>query len=299
MLVSIVIVTTGRRSKFLRRILDFIHGHNFSFNLEVVIISCGERFVYSDKELRYPTMIVYVPYDKGLGWARNIGVKLSKGDYVLFLDDDIIIPNKSSIEKLVEYAKKYPIVGGNLKPLYETNSPVWFSELSMGHLIGVGNIYHEAVYGASMLIRRELFQTLGLFRPELGRMRDSLVGCEDYEFVTRAKLAGYKFKTVKEAVFLHYVPQRRLLPSYIIKRALADGVNWALLDLVLRYRHERFKILFRVLRFTMSLPTDVMKFFLSKNKIYQLLPVLYKLGYILAILVNEYAKREYRLRYPA
>lgn len=64
--------------------------------------------------------------------------------------------------------------------------------------------------------REKLFNKIGYFRPELGRMKGSLVGIEDYEFVIRARRYGFKSKIVQNAVFLHFVPRQRLELKYFI-----------------------------------------------------------------------------------
>jgi glycosyltransferase involved in cell wall biosynthesis len=286
MLLSIVIVTTGRREILLKRLLDVICTNDFSFHVEVLIISIGKRFIYNGF-CKHDLKVLIVPYDKGLGWARNLGIKLSHGNYILFLDDDIILPSTKSLEILMKNVEENVIVGGNLKPLYEAKPPTWFNEKVLGNLVGIGNIHHGTAYGASMLVGREIFNKIGYFKPELGRMKGSLVGCEDYEFIIRARRYGFKCKVVKEAIFFHFVPYERLKFRYLIRRTIADGINELLIDMI----HNRKKIIFKTVRLFFSLFLSIVKFYFLKNKTIHLLNTMNKIGYLYAILINAYKRR--------
>lgn len=60
----------------------------------------------------------------GSGKTRNIGIKNSKGKYLLFIDADDFIVDKSSFKQLIENAEKYDVsmVSSNLDYLTEENS---------------------------------------------------------------------------------------------------------------------------------------------------------------------------------
>lgn len=196
------------------------------------------------------------------------------------------MPHTKSLEILCKNAEENIIVGGNLKPLYEVKPPKWFDE-KIGYLVGIGNIYYGIPYGACMLIGKKLFNQIGYFRPELGRMKGSLVGIEDYEFVIRAKRYGFKSKIVQNAVFLHFVPRYRLELKYFIKRALADGASHLLIDMI----YAKEKIIFKTLRYIFTLPSLLLKFYFLKTEISVFIEIMRRIGYLYAILTNIYRRR--------
>jgi glycosyltransferase involved in cell wall biosynthesis len=138
------------RETLIQKLLNMICASDLDCDLEILIISVGKKFIYSSS-CKHKIKTLFLPYDKGLGWARNLGAKLSESKYILFLDDDIILPHTKSLKILCKNAEENVIVGGNLKPLYEIKPPKWFDG-KKSYLVGIGNIYYGIPYGACMLI---------------------------------------------------------------------------------------------------------------------------------------------------
>ena len=66
--------------------------------------------------------------NNGPGPARNLGIKKSKANWLLFLDSDTI-PSKNIIQKHFEAQKKYkkiPIIGGSVTPSFQSKcKSIW------------------------------------------------------------------------------------------------------------------------------------------------------------------------------
>jgi glycosyltransferase involved in cell wall biosynthesis len=67
--------------------------------------------------------IIYMRSKVGLSVSRNLGLKKTKGNYILFLDDDISVPKSFffKLDKIIKYQKKndiicYKILNSNKKP---------------------------------------------------------------------------------------------------------------------------------------------------------------------------------------
>ncbi|MCA9419070.1 MAG: glycosyltransferase family 2 protein, partial [Candidatus Omnitrophica bacterium] len=70
---------------------------------------CVERVIRDHAE--DGNKIVYVPTDQtGLSNARNLGVSKSKGEWIAFVDDDVLVTHEWA-ERLVEEYKKDPKLG--------------------------------------------------------------------------------------------------------------------------------------------------------------------------------------------
>ncbi|GAB2762627.1 glycosyltransferase family 2 protein [Salinimicrobium soli] len=100
-----------------------------------------------------------LPNNQGAGFARNIGIKASKGDYISFLDaDDLWMPKKLSVQ--LEFMKKndaevcyssYELVdeeGQRLHKKVEALEKLRFKKLLRANYVGnLTGIYHSGSLG--------------------------------------------------------------------------------------------------------------------------------------------------------
>lgn len=122
--------------------------------------------------------------NKGLGGARNTGIKNSKGQYIIFLDaDDWLLPN--SLNKLIEISDKHELdileFGADL--VAENGETINTLSRSSGSKIYHGIEYYNTIkYAGSAcnkLYSRTFLETNKLF------FLEKIYG-EDFEFNTRA-----------------------------------------------------------------------------------------------------------------
>jgi len=140
-----------------------------------------------------------------LGAARNAAVRLARGEYVLFMDDD----NIAKREELAVFARaaqrseadilttvsdvfRDSDAGGQPPP---SSRELW---IPLGNAVGLG-VFRNVFGDANALIRRSLFEQLGGFTEDYG------VGHEDWEFFARATLAGADLQLIPEPLFWYRV----------------------------------------------------------------------------------------------
>jgi glucosyl-dolichyl phosphate glucuronosyltransferase len=161
---------------------------------------------------------------RGLGGARNSGIRAASGAVVAFLDDDAI----ASPDWLTALAEQYADpavagVGGSIDPVWEGGRPRWFP--SEFHWV-VGCSYRgmpEAtqevrnLFGCNMSFRREVLNALGRFR--LG------YGCDETELCIRVRQRwpSKKLVYVPEGRVLHHVPVDRARVQYFLARCYFEG----------------------------------------------------------------------------
>jgi glycosyltransferase involved in cell wall biosynthesis len=170
----------------------------------------------------------------GLSVARNTAATVSTGEWLLYLDDDVLVePNfldqyLAAIDSLPDAS----FLGGPIRPEFdEPISPAvahissayeWcFSALDLGP---PQRVLDQDVhpYGANMAVRRELVQRHP-FRTDLGFKHGSLVPGEETAFfhtLTSAGLVGYWIPT---ASVRHRVPVTRTRLSYVFRRGIGQG----------------------------------------------------------------------------
>lgn len=116
-MLSIIIPTIGRHQSLLR-LLNSIAQQNFpQRQIEVLVVfnkNLPKNTLPSviDESLQVKTLI---SPQKGANHARNTGIRASKGDILLFIDDDCFLSNPNYLQKIWSYHEAYPdivAVGG-------------------------------------------------------------------------------------------------------------------------------------------------------------------------------------------
>ena len=126
--------------------------------------------------------------NKGLGAARNTGIKASDGIYICLLDaDDLWVPNKlTSVYEIIKN-KGYALISndeiilGNKYLFYLRNNP----PRSLSNLLISGNTLSPS----AITIKKEIFDKVGLFRED-----KQFLGVEDWDFWIRLIDSGEKIK---------------------------------------------------------------------------------------------------------
>jgi GT2 family glycosyltransferase len=183
--------------------------------------------------------------DQGLSGARNTGIATASHGLLAFIDDDAIAA-PDWLAQIVPHAAAPDVLGctGTIAPLWVGERPKWFPD---EFLWTVGCSYRgqpatlaqvRNVLGASMLIKRTMFERAGGFSSRLGRSGGTLVSCEETELCIRGSAAfpaGY-FLFVPASRILHRVPGDRLSWSYFRNRCFAEGRSKAFLARLVRQR---------------------------------------------------------------
>jgi glycosyltransferase involved in cell wall biosynthesis len=172
----------------------------------------------------------------GLALARNCGVHLAAGEWVVFLDDDVV-PFPDWLEKLLAAVACAPpskaVIGGGIHPRWpdgmsgERLSERWKMFLSLAESDKPGSVTDGyAVNGANYAIRRRVLLDIGGFSERFGRIGAASLISGDESQVTQSVLdvglhAGFDpaFKVY------HKISQERLKLSWILRRTFWEGVS--------------------------------------------------------------------------
>ena len=100
------VITTHNRLELLKRAIDSVLGQTYK-SLELIVVDDASTDGTKDYLESQPIRYIHIPKEesKGGNYARNLGVKAARGEYVAFLDDDDYwLPEK--IEKQVELIER-------------------------------------------------------------------------------------------------------------------------------------------------------------------------------------------------
>ena len=153
---------------------------------------------------------------RNLGFAggNNVGIRKARGDYIFLLNNDIEV-TKGWLTKLVDIGEKYPEVGIiGCKMLYPDGKLQHGGQVvNLLHISENITFYNkwrmkydpdkegerEAIVGAALLVRREVFRRIGLLDEKY-----SPIYREETDFCLRARKAGFKIYYTPESVIIHH-----------------------------------------------------------------------------------------------
>lgn len=200
---------------------------------ELVVVVDHNQALLQRALAEMPTVTVLENQEApGLSGARNTGVWAASGALIAFLDDDAVA--EPDWLQLLAQACENPDVlgcGGLVEPTWRAGQPTWFPEEF--HWV-VGCSYRglprtrsavRNLIGSSMCIRREVFESIGGFRSDVGRVGKHPVGCEETELCLRAlqRWPERMFLYEPAARIRHAVPDNRTHWSYFCSRCFFEG----------------------------------------------------------------------------
>ncbi len=176
---------------------------------------------------RLPMRVVREPAP-GLSNARNCALDASRGTYIVFTDDDVML-DAGWLRAFVETVRRWPdaaAFGGPIAPFFPASPDPdvlsAFPVLANG-FCGVDHRRDEGplpdallIFGANMAFRRDSVHGLR-FNKRLGRTPTSLGGGEEVDFVNQVRARGGEVIWCPEMRLRHYVDPARMTVPYLVK----------------------------------------------------------------------------------
>lgn len=175
---------------------------------------------------------------QGLSHARNRALAEFRGASLAFTDDDVrvdpawLTAHAAALERFGEAG----FFGGRIRPLWLTPRPRGFVDESLP-LIGGLLMWYDLgesarplaadellPYGANMMLRRSLVDSVGAFRTDLGPIGVVPGRGDDDEYLRRGIAAGARGVYVGGALCHHVVDPVRLTSGYLFRFGVQKGV---------------------------------------------------------------------------
>ncbi len=274
--VSIVIVTYNARTS-LGNILDkaILSALNQTYsNIEVIVVDNGsldETADYVGKMFGNKVKIVKLSKNYGYCLAVNLALRYidKSSKYVLFQNSDAILA-EDYVEKLLVVAEQDPRIaalqGLELNPGNKTHGKIggcldllgYFRELRIRReeetniYVARSCIEVPFIFGAAMLVRRDIFEIIG------GFPADFFMYYDEPDLAFRLRSLGYKLKSCINTYYLHYVGftvsrlhELSLVPLYFNRRNR--------LRIIIRYYYGKYLILALIHNFTVIIGSILTK----------------------------------------
>ena len=235
-----VIFCTYNREKYIYNAMKSIAEQDFSSqDYEIVLVNNNStdstESICNQFQKDYPHIVFryFLETNQGLSYARNRGVAESRGEILVFVDDDATAFDHylSSIDILFKEHPSVRACGGPIQPVYEVIKPKWLSHYTE-QLIG-GALYEgdkvkpfrNGRYpgGGNSAFRKEIFDIYGLFNVELGRKGTGLIGAEEKDLYDRLTRGKEQFFYLPQMGIYHYIPEKKLTEAHFRELTYSIG----------------------------------------------------------------------------
>ena len=203
--ISIIVITLGRRTLY--KLVKKLSKQKTHYDFEILLISSAELNI--DKLGNDKIRIVYSPLGRGYSFYRNLGVKNTKNQVLVFIDDDEEPFNSDWLTNLTD-----PILKGDVEVVtsgYDVSLGNGYLADSISHLGFPGggclgfktmwNVndqqYTNHLCTGNFAVSREVLEKIGLFNEDL------MYGYEDDALSRKLREQSIRIKYVEKATVSH------------------------------------------------------------------------------------------------
>lgn len=202
----------------------------------IIVIDHNPQLLVRTQEAIPWARVISNQGEPGTSPAKNTAIKLAQGTILAFMDEDAVAePNWLSSLSACYTETNILGVGGKIEPIWQIGQPKWFPTefnwvvgCSYQGLPTISQPVRNLI-GCNMSIRKDVFQRVGLFNSDIGRIGKIPLGCEETELCIRAtqQIPGGEFIYEPQAIVCHNVPATRVTWQYFLYRSYAEGLSKA------------------------------------------------------------------------
>ena len=225
-LVSVIIPNKDHREDLDKAMRSLLEKGTYK-NLEFIVVENNstdpETFAYYEAIRKELPQVKVVYYEGGFNFSKinNFGVRYAKGEYLLFMNNDVELINPDTVRELIGYGMRRDVGAVGCRLLYEDDTiqhagvVIGFGGIAGHTFIGlheVQNSYfhraltaqdYSAVTAACLLTKKELFLSVGGFTEELA------VAFNDIDYCLKVRAAGKLVVYNPYALLHHYESKSR------------------------------------------------------------------------------------------
>jgi glycosyltransferase involved in cell wall biosynthesis len=244
-----IVIPTFNRGYMLGDCLEAFFAADPARNLDWRITVVDNNSADNTKEVvqsfsaKYGEKVRYLFEQKpGRSTALNCGISASDRKLIGMIDDDEIVDRTwlTVIEDCFQ-DQTLDYIGGACLGLWRTERPPWLPPGYAGVLSADDperlpkqreSFANENLFlqGGNSVVKRALFERVGLYAGNLGRSATGLGSCEDHDMFDRFKTSGANGLYAPDLIIHHIVPPERVTRSYFRKWAWDRSLSLAQLD---------------------------------------------------------------------
>lgn len=200
-----IIIPCYNHGLYINEAISSIEAYPIQSKYEIIIVNDGSTDLNTLNKLRQLENLGYCVIhqrNKGLGAARNRGIDIAKGKYILPLDsDNKIYPNymEKSI-KVLEEDSKIGVVYGNAN-FFGNKKGIWKNIKFNFDLLFLSNYID-----ACAVFRKKIWEDIGGYDENM-----PVMGSEDWDFWMRTAMRGWEFHHIDEILFDYRVREDSML----------------------------------------------------------------------------------------
>ena len=251
---SICICTYNRADSLKKCIESVVKSSNESED-EILVIDnnstdCTKELVLNLAR-KFPQIRYQLETKVGLSIARNSGLSIANGKFIIYLDDDceVSLEWRNAFYHTTIQHPDFVGFGGPLEATFSTNKPRWAVGRSLqffGHWKkGDYDIEIDWVPGGNSAWKTFDLKSVGGFSANMGRCGNSVLkNSEESDAVNKLLKRGRKFFYSSNALAYHHVLPERNSISWMIRRFYGQGYTAGIL---FSANHDRKSIFIKLL----------------------------------------------------
>src|SRR5699024_7272606 len=182
---SIVIPLYNKKAHIKRAIKSILQQTYQKFEIIVIDDGSTDNSYEEIKEIKDSRLSIYREDNEGVSVARNFGVEKANNDYIAFLDADDVW-HSLFLESILNLIREYPDAGAyassynfrTLNNIKKANININFHKGQAGLVDYFKSTLNDPLISASsVVIRKDVFDTIGGFMPDLTRGEDLEMWC--------------------------------------------------------------------------------------------------------------------------
>jgi len=212
-----VIILTKNEEENIGKCLEYLYNQTYQ-DFEVIVVDANSTDRTVEIVKSYGAKVIKEKKKGGFGYARNLGIKHAKGDLIVFLDADVFLIDKKTLEKSYESLINYKVDGVWGRLIFsDTPLGMYLSRPYDVPLTITENWGHRPPRTTSyLMLKKEIFNNVGYFDETFN------IGCEDQEFFYRLYKHRKKLLYNPDIKVFHNIPKSIEIHK---KKAYRDGIG--------------------------------------------------------------------------
>jgi GT2 family glycosyltransferase len=234
-----IIIVNWNTKEFLRNCLNSIYENLPPFSLEIIVVDNASSDGSQDMVKKEFPEVILIENSLNLGYskANNIGFKLSKGRYILFLNSDTIV-HRDTLSKALDFMKLYDDAGVMGCKTLNSDGSLQYSAFNFpspirifAYITGLNRLFKisrfknfskvrliDYVQGSFLLTRRDILESIGGFDENFFMYN------EDVDLCKRLWNLGFKVYYNPDISITHYLGGSSKKNPEVLKKYIESSI---------------------------------------------------------------------------